>query len=166
MRRRERCSLPDKERERHEEGMRTNRRGIPIQRSNNGRIRSAFPGFPFVGDVFPTALFATRQPGRYPACLSNEISARLYVRIYIYMCIRIQIFFSLSRSLFLFLFFLYTSLHGRLCASDCNPSSRRNVTILRRARRRFHRRFVVCTPTFVERARIRPLARKLKSRIS
>lgn len=38
--------------------MRTNHRGIPIQRSNNGRIRSAFQFPPFVDGV-PTALFAT-----------------------------------------------------------------------------------------------------------
>lgn len=53
--------------------MRTNRHGIPIQRSNNGRIRSVPQASLFVGGI-PTTLFATVN--LIAICLSNKISAR------------------------------------------------------------------------------------------
>lgn len=56
-----------------ENGMRTNRHGIPIQRSNNGRIRSVPQASLFVGGI-PTTLFATVN--LIAICLSNKISAR------------------------------------------------------------------------------------------
>jgi len=64
------------------EGMRTNRHGIPIQRSNNGES-DLLSSFPF-GRWCSDHPFCHRQPRRYPARLSDEISAgRIYADVYV-----------------------------------------------------------------------------------